>query len=144
MSRTGIAGAAAAALAFAVIAGAPAAAAVGSDGRENAKACEITKPPEGWPDGTSAGFDTNLHHGLDSDWKLHVRPVDTVRAIMLFVDFPGARAEDNAPPYTDPGAYHDFLAPSVEWFRRSSYGRFDLQVTTVPRWFRMAKPDSEY
>jgi M6 family metalloprotease-like protein len=140
MSRSMIVAAAFAAI---LLAGGPAAGAERAS-LENAKACEITKPPEGWPDGTSAGFDTNLHHGIDSDWKLHVRPVDTVRAIMVFVDFPNARAEDNAAPYTDTSAYHDFLAPSVEWFRRSSYGRFDLQITTVPKWFRMARPDADY
>jgi M6 family metalloprotease-like protein len=106
--------------------------------------CEITKPPEGWPDGTSAGFDTNLHHGLDSDWRLHVRPVGKVRAIMLFVDFPNAQAQDNAAPYADTAAYHDFLAPGADWFRQSSYGRMDLRITPVQRWFRLPQPDSEY
>jgi M6 family metalloprotease-like protein len=134
----------AAALAAAVLAGATVTAAERASARESAKACEITKPPEGWPDGTSAGFDTNLHHGLDSDWKLHVRPVGTVPAIMVFVDFPNARAEDNAVPYADTEAYYDFLAPGIDWFRRSSYGRLDLQITAAPRWFRMPLPDTEY
>jgi M6 family metalloprotease-like protein len=110
----------------------------------SSKGCEITRPPEGWPDGTSAGFDTNLHHGIDSDWRLHVRPVGTVRAVMVFVDFPNARAEDNAAPYAGTAAYHDFLAPGVEWFRRSSYGRLDLRITPVPKWFRMPLPDADY
>jgi M6 family metalloprotease-like protein len=131
--------AAVAAVLAAVVAGVPAAGA-----HSSAKACEITAPPEGWPDGTSAGFDTNLHHGLDSDWRLHVRPVGRVRAAMVFVDFPNARAEDNAAPYAETGAYHDFLAPAVDWFRRSSYGRFDLEITQVPTWFRMSRPDAEY
>jgi hypothetical protein len=75
MSRSVIAAAVFAAI---LLAGAPATGAERA-ALENAKACEITKPPEGWPDGTSAGFDTNLHHGIDSDWKLHVRPVDRSR-----------------------------------------------------------------
>jgi M6 family metalloprotease-like protein len=124
----------------AVLAGAGVASADG----DSARACEITKPPEGWPDGTSAGFDTNLHHGIDSDWNLHVRPVGTVRALMLFVDFPNAQAQDNAAPYADTGAYHDFLAPGADWFRQSSNGRLDLRITPVPRWFRLPRPDSEY
>ena len=147
MRRSRRAGAAAAVLA-AMVAGAPVAGADSAADRpskaENAKACEITKPPEGWPDGTSAGFDTNLHHGLDSDWRLHVRPVGTVRAAMVFVDFPNAHAKDNAAPYADTGAYHDFLAPAVDWFRRSSNGRFDLEITPVHRWFRMSRPDADY
>jgi hypothetical protein len=125
------------------VAGAPAAESA-THRAEKAKACEITKPPEAWPDGTSAGFDTNLHHGLDSDWRLHVRPVGTVRAAIVFVDFPNARAQDNAAPYADTGAYHDFLAPAVDWFRTSSYGRFDLEITQVPKWFRMSRPDADY
>jgi M6 family metalloprotease-like protein len=132
----------AAALAVAIVVGAPAAGAAGPP--ERAKACEITSPPEGWPDGTSAGFDTNLHHGLDSDWRLHVRPVGIVRAAMVFVDFPNAQAQDNAAPYDGTGAYHDFLAPGVDWFRTSSYGRFDIDITEIPQWFRMPLPDADY
>jgi M6 family metalloprotease-like protein len=111
---------------------------------EPARACEIKRPPEGWPDGTSADFDTNLHSGIDSDWKLHVQPKGKVRALMLFVDFPNATADTNAAPYDNAEAYHDFLAPSVDWFERSSYGQFKLQIKTVPKWFRLPKPDVDY
>lgn len=142
-----LAGAFVGVLTAAVVAGPPTAGAeppTRQRGPESAGACEITKPPEGWPDGTSAGFDTNLHHGLDSDWRLHVRPVGTVRAVMVFVDFPNARAEDNPAPYDDTAPYRDFLEPGVEWFERSSYGRFNLQITPVPTWLRMPLPDSDY
>jgi M6 family metalloprotease-like protein len=108
-----------------------------ADGRGSQ--CKITSPPQGWPDGSSQGFDTRLHHGLDSDWRDHIRPVGRVRAVMLFVDFPNAPAPD------DTGAYYDFLAPqAVEWFRESSYGRFELEVTPIRRWYRMSRPDSAY
>ncbi|SDI61178.1 hypothetical protein [Nonomuraea jiangxiensis] len=140
-------------IAAVVLAAAPAgtAAAAGTDpaaatrgGPEPARACEIRKPPEGWPDGTSAGFDTNLHSGIDSDWDLHVKPAGKVPAIMLFVDFPNATAETNTAPYDGVDAYHDFLTPAVDWFERSSYGRFELRITPVRKWFHLPKPDIEY
>ena len=111
---------------------------------EPARACEIKRPPEGWPDGTSAGFDTNLHQGLDSDWDQHVRPIGDVPAIMLFVDFPNATAETNEAPYDGVDAYQDFLAPSVDWYERSSYGQFKLKITPVRKWFHLPKPDVDY
>jgi M6 family metalloprotease-like protein len=132
---------AAAALAAVAIA-APVAAAGGGD-RDSG--CRITSPPQGWPDGTSQGFDTNLHHGLDSDWRKHIRPVGKVRAVMLFVDFPNAPGAANPAPYDTPQAYYDFLAPQgIEWFERSSYGRFDLEITPVRRWYRMSREDTFY
>ena len=130
------AGAALAALA----AGAPLAAA--DDDRT--QACEITSPREGWPDGSSQDYDTRLHHGIDSDWDDHVRPLGERRAVMLFVDFPNAQASANPAPYDTPDAYHDFLEPSEEWFEEASYGRFDLDITPVRRWYRMSQPDTAY
>ena len=117
----------------------------GAAERERPSACKITQPPEGWPDGTSAGFDTNLHHGHYSDWSKHVRPVGKVKAAMLFVDFPNARAEDNADGYDQVDPYYDFLVPqAVEWFATSSYGRFRLDVEPVRRWYRMSQDDTFY
>jgi M6 family metalloprotease-like protein len=121
----------------ALMAHAAAAPLAAADGRGSH--CTITSPPQGWPDGSSQGYDTRLHHGLDSDWRDHIRPVGRVRAVMLFVDFPTAPAPD------DTAAYHDFLAPqAIEWFRTSSYGRFELDVTPIRRWYRMSLPDSAY
>ncbi|MBF8188045.1 M6 family metalloprotease domain-containing protein [Nonomuraea sp. K274] len=82
--------------------------------------------------------------GRETDGERFVRPVGTIRAVMLFVDFPNARAENNAAPYDTTAAYHDFLAPSADWFRRSSSGRLDLRISAVPKWFRMPLADSEY
>jgi M6 family metalloprotease-like protein len=82
--------------------------------------------------------------GRATNWERFVRPVGKIRAVMLFVDFPNARAEDNAAPYDTTAAYHDFLAPAADWFRRSSSGRLDLRISAVPKWFRMPLADSEY
>ena len=82
--------------------------------------------------------------GHATDWERFVQPTRAVRAVMLFVDFPNARAEDNSAPYDQTAAYHDFLAPAVDWFRRSSYGLLSLQITPVQKWFHMSLPDSDY
>jgi M6 family metalloprotease-like protein len=82
--------------------------------------------------------------GLPTDWDRFVRPERAVRAVILFVDFPNARAQDNAAPYADTSAYSDFLAPGADWLRQSSYGLLSLQITPVRKWFRMSLPDGDY
>ncbi|WP_143043714.1 M6 family metalloprotease domain-containing protein [Nonomuraea jiangxiensis] len=82
--------------------------------------------------------------GRETDWERFVRPAGKVRAVMLFVDFPNARAEDNAAPYDTTAAYQDFLAPAADWFRTSSSGKLDLRIDAAPKWYRMPLADSEY
>lgn len=82
--------------------------------------------------------------GRPTDWERFVRPRGTVRAVMLFVDFPNARAQDNAAPFDGVDAYHDFLAPAADWLRRSSSGRLDLRITPVRKWLHMPLPDADY
>jgi M6 family metalloprotease-like protein len=82
--------------------------------------------------------------GHPTNWDRFVRPVGTVRAVMLFVDFPNARAEDNAAPYDDTRAYYDFLAPGARWLEDSAYRRLRLRVTPVAKWYRMSRPDIDY
>lgn len=99
--------------------------------------------------GAPAGLDDNRKtwwgdEGYPTDWSRFVRPRGAVRAAMLFVDFPNARAEDNAAPFDGVDAYHDFLAPAADWLRRSSYGRLHLKITPVRRWLRMPLPDADY
>ena len=67
-----------------------------------------------------------------------VHAVGTVKAVMLFVDFPDATTTDGFTPYVDQ------LKPSEAWFSTSSYGRLKLQVTTVKQWFRMPSDASDY
>jgi M6 family metalloprotease-like protein len=82
--------------------------------------------------------------GHATDWEGFVRPARALRAVMLFVDFPNARAEDNPAPYAETAAYSDFLAPAVDWYRRSSYGQLSLQITPVQKWLHMSLPDTDY
>ena len=58
--------------------------------------CRVNQPPGLWPgdyvDLGSGEWDTNLHHGLNSDFAKHVRPIGHVKALMIFVDFEDALA----------------------------------------------------
>ena len=53
-------------------------------------ACRVDRPDGLWPGDYVNDWDTNLHHGLNSDWTKQVRPIGTVRALMIFVDFSDA------------------------------------------------------
>lgn len=73
------------------------------------------------------------------DHRLHLRARGRVRAVMIFVDFPNARAE------SDTRSLFDFLAPGMaRWYAEASYGRMSLSVTPVHRWFRMRKASTRY
>ncbi|MDA0185136.1 DUF1080 domain-containing protein [Solirubrobacter phytolaccae] len=72
----------------------------------------------------------------------------TVKAVVLFVDFEDAKAENvtqRAPiDYRNPQPYWDFLKASVPWFSTASYGRFNLEVTPIYKWYRMPKPSTQW
>lgn len=58
------------------------------------------------------------HHGLNSDWTKQVRPIGTVKALMIFVDFPHAQAVDPNPnqggyDWRVPQSYWDLLKPAA-------------------------------
>lgn len=57
---------------------------------------------------------------------------------MVFVDFPDAPARGRV---ADTAAAFDGAA---DWLRESSYGRVDLQISEVRRWFRMPHPSTFY
>ncbi len=82
--------------------------------------------------------------GRPMDWNRFREPVGTKRAAMLFVEFPNALASANAAPYNTTAGYFDFLSPSMTWLRNSSYGRFDLQITPVEKFYRLPLNDSAY
>jgi M6 family metalloprotease-like protein len=63
----------------------------------------------------------------------------TIRAVMLFVDFP------NDPASTETSAhYHAFADSEAQWFAQVSYGHADIQITQIPTWIRMPRPSSDY
>src|SRR5262249_13626847 len=65
--------------------------------------------------------------------------VGHLRALMLFADF------SDAPGDETPSAYFNRIgAPVSGWLRQASYGRFDLDLTFVDKWFRLPRPTSGY
>jgi M6 family metalloprotease-like protein len=97
-------------------------------------ACRLTTPL-GW-----------LNEGQRTERGVFVTPLGTVRAAMVFVDFPDARAEDNADPRDRlPQTYYDQLVPeSVAWLEASSFGRLTLDVTASTAWLHLPRPSADY
>ena len=115
--------------------------------------CRIDRPDglwnEDYVDLGTGPWDTHLHHGLNSNFNEHTRPIGRVRAVMIFVDFPDAMAADANPNqggrnWQLPQSYWDLLRPGVDLFTKSSNGRFNLETDLVPTWFRMPKSSTEY
>ena len=73
------------------------------------------------------------------DFEHYQRPIGSVRALMIFVDFPDAPAAGSTATPADL-----FLPEAIDWYRRASYGRLQLSVTTVPGWFRMPHSSTSY
>ena len=63
----------------------------------------------------------------------------TLRALMLFVDFPDARATETTQ------AMFDHFAPLPEaWYAEASYGRLTLDLAAQHTWYRMSQPVASY
>jgi M6 family metalloprotease-like protein len=74
---------------------------------------------------------TEMNEGTTNS-VLPLRPNGQIRAVMLFVDFPGLPASESM------SALYDRMVPAArEWFTEASYGRVRLDVTPVWRWYRM-------
>ncbi|MEM2342325.1 MAG: M6 family metalloprotease domain-containing protein [Candidatus Bathyarchaeia archaeon] len=76
--------------------------------------------------------------------RVFLSAVGRLRAVMLFVDFPNAPASNAPEGYRDTEPYYRWFAPAIDWFKASSYGRLDLEITPIHKWYRMSKADSEY
>ncbi|CCB74602.1 M6 family metalloprotease domain-containing protein [Streptantibioticus cattleyicolor] len=75
-----------------------------------------------------------------SDWDpAYPRPRGELRAVLLFLAFPGHR------PETPPAELAtDHFPATTAYFARASYGRFRLRPRVVPRWFTMPRPAGAY
>jgi len=88
------------------------------------------EPPPCSPSLYSAPY-TEMNEGTTNS-ALPLRPGGEIRAAMLFVDFPNLHSSESTT------ALYDRLVPrSRSWFNEVSYGRVQLDVTPVNRWFRM-------
>ena len=75
------------------------------------------------------------------DYVAHprIRPLGSLRAIMLFVDFPDAPATEST------SALYNALVPAAQtWFSASSYGRMSLTVKPVDAWLRLPRSSTTY
>lgn len=81
------------------------------------------------------------HEGTNTDFRRFFRPLGSVRAVMLFVDFPDVPRPGGAPSAS---RYESLVPPAVRYYAEVSYGRMSLSVTPVYTWFRMPRPAPEY
>jgi M6 family metalloprotease-like protein len=94
-------------------------------------------PPPCSPSLYSAPF-TEMNEGT-TNAALPLQPNGRIRAVMLFVDFPDLNSSESI------SAYYDRLVPrSRAWFNEVSYGRVQLDVAPVNRWFRMPRSLASY
>lgn len=73
------------------------------------------------------------------DAAINVPSRGTVRAKVVFVDFP------DAPGTADPATLAaDLAIGGPKWLRTTSYGAFDLQLSAHPQWLRMPNASTAY
>ena len=74
-----------------------------------------------------------------SDNRCNVGSTGTIKALMLFVDFPGSVATESA------RAMYDYFMPQAsDWYRNASYGRLTLNVTADTVFRRMPSRADAY
>jgi M6 family metalloprotease-like protein len=95
-------------------------------------------PPSCAPSLYSAPY-TEMNEGT-TNVALPLRPTGgTVRAVMLFVDFPNLRTNEAT------SIQYDRLVPRAQhWFDEVSYGRLRLDVTPLAHWVRMPHGVNHY
>lgn len=76
--------------------------------------------------------------GETTDYNRFQRPQGTLKAAMLFVDFPDAPAANSTDDYAR------FLAPAHNLMTQFSGGAVDLEVTPVKHWLRMSQDSGSY
>lgn len=94
--------------------------------RDPSSRCALPNP-DGW---TSEGRAT--------DYNQFQRPQGTLKAAMLFVDFPDEPAVES----TD--YYSRFLAPAHDLMTQFSAGAVNLSITPVKHWLRMPQDSASY
>jgi len=94
----------------------------------NAPAADCALPgATGWTD-----------EGHDTDYAQFQRPLGTKHVLMLFVDFPDAKASGST------SEYYRELAPAADWMKQDSYGRVQLDITPLNRWIQMPQDSATY
>ncbi len=85
----------------------------------------------------------DLNSGFAIDYRAAADSRVPLKAAFICVDFPNRKAADSEHP--EPGFYYDILAgDGLRIFDKISYGRLNLSVELIDRWFTMPKNDAEY
>lgn len=84
---------------------------------------------------------TEAHHSLGvSDWNgAYPRPDHALDAVMVFLSFP-----DHRPAATPAQLAADHFPATSQFFRRASYGKFDLRPHPMRQWIQMPKTSDQY
>jgi M6 family metalloprotease-like protein len=73
------------------------------------------------------------------DFNLSLRPIGSLQAVMLFVDYP------DRPGTATPQSVFDRHVPrAAQWLHDVSYGRMSLTVTPFLQWLRMPSTSTQY
>lgn len=95
-------------------------------------ACKLPRPSAGSAFGEGFGPRT-----------LCAPSIGSLNAFMFFVDFPDQVA--NGTGNDSPVSLTEFFAPATEWYRNSSYGRLNLNITSdTSKYYRMSELASSY
>lgn len=74
-----------------------------------------------------------------TDMSLHVRSTGTLRAVMLFAEFPDAAATEST------AQLFELIAPeSQQRLHETSHGRLTLAIDRIDRWYRLPLPSASY
>ncbi|MEV6107660.1 M6 family metalloprotease domain-containing protein [Streptomyces sp. NPDC051940] len=84
---------------------------------------------------------TDAHHseGVDTWNAAYPQPRKSLNAVMVFLSFPDAEPRTGTAELAA-----DHFPATSEFFARSSYGRFKLRATPLPRWIEMPSPSTAY
>ena len=74
-----------------------------------------------------------------TDYSLFVRPQGTLKAVMLFVDFPGRPSGQ-----TIPALFESLTDGMPEWYEAVSAGRMSLDIDPVFKWYHLPRGLLDY
>jgi M6 family metalloprotease-like protein len=80
-----------------------------------------------------------MSEGFPVDHSVYARATGRVRALVLFVDFPDAPAQEGAER-----RYAEFFPAAQQWFTTSSYGKLRYEPHPVMKYYRMPRGFREY
>ena len=102
-----------------------------------------TLPPAAGPQADSCMLprvdDVPMSEGFPIDHGTFAKATGRVRALVLFIDFPDAKAEGSAQE-----RFEEFFPAATEWFATASYGRLKYEPKPVLKYFRMPRGFADY